>query len=110
MDNCEARYNSFMVMMEKFLRKCVDVSYKCNQCDYSSSLKSNVNRHMKAHNAEKTNKCNQCNFASSQACILKMHWKKHSGEKSNKCNQCDYASFSAGDLTTFENTQCGKGE
>ena len=37
--------------------------------------------------------CNQCDYASSQKAHLRRHLETHSGEKSNKCNQCDFASF-----------------
>ena len=61
-----------------------DESNKCNQCDYISSLKGNLKRHLKAHSGEKSNKCNQCDFASFQAGHLRTHLKAHSGEKSKK--------------------------
>merc|ERR1719460_1683625 len=67
-------------------------SYKCKQCKYTSSVKSNLRRHLKTHSEEKSNKCNQCDYASSHAGNLRQHLKTHSGENSNKCNQCDYAS------------------
>ena len=64
---------------------------KCNQCEYTSSLASNLKRHLKTHSREKPNQCSRCVFASAQAGDLRRHSKTHSGEKSNKCNQCDYA-------------------
>ena len=91
---------------------------KCNQCQYASSVKSSLRRHLKMHSGEKPNKCNQCDFASSQKSQLNTHLKTHSGEKPNKCNQCDYASSQEGNLRkhfkiverrfeeTFEIAQC----
>ena len=83
-------------------------SNKCNQCGYSSSMKSTLRRHLKIHSVEKSNKCNQCDFASSHARSLKANLKTHSGEKSNKCNQCDYASSWAGNLRTHLKTHSGE--
>ena len=67
-------------------------SYKCNQCEYASSVKSSLRRHLKTHSGEKSNKCSQCDYASSDASNLRTHLKIHSGEKPNKCSQCDFAS------------------
>ena len=64
--------------------------HKCNQCNYTSSKKSNLRSHLKIHTGEKLNKCNQCDYASIQTGDLRTHLKTHSGYKSNKCNQCDF--------------------
>ena len=82
--------------------------HKCNQCNYTSSKKSNLRSHLKIHTGEKLNKCNQCDYASIQTGDLRTHLKTHSGEKLNKCNQCDYASSQASNLKkTFEHPQWG---
>ena len=83
-------------------------SNKCNQCDYSSSHRDNLRKHLKMHSGEKSNKCNQCDYASFWAGDLRKHLKTHGGEKSNKCNQCDYASSRAGDLTKHLKTHSGE--
>ena len=82
-------------------------SYKCKQCKYTSSVKSNLSRHLKTHSGEKSNKCDQCDFASSRADVLRAHLKTHSGERSNKCSQCDYASSRAGHLRRHLKTHYG---
>ena len=83
-------------------------SNKCNQCDYASSVKSNLKTHLKMHSGEKSNKCNQCEYASSVKSSLRIHLKTHSGEKSNTCNQCDYASSQAGYLRRRLKTYSGE--
>ena len=75
-------------------------SNMCNQCEYVSSQKIYLKRHLKIHSGEKSNKCNLCDFASSYASNLRTHLKTHDGEKTNKCNLCDFASTQAGDLRT----------
>jgi len=98
----------------KILKKTTDdinISKKCSQCEYASSVASNLRKHLKMHSGEKSNRCNQCDFASSYARSLKTHLKIHSGEKLNKCDQCDYASSWVRQFEeTFENTQWRKVE
>ena len=65
-------------------------SKNCNQSEYASTKKYNLEMHLRAHSGEKPYKCNQCYFACSQAGDLKEHLKTHSGEKLNKCNKCDF--------------------
>ena len=47
---------------------------KCNQCQYASSVKSSLRRHLKMHSGEKSNKCNLCDFASSQKSQLNIEY------------------------------------
>ena len=89
-------------------------SNKCNQCNYESSLTSNLRMRLKIHSGEKSNKCNQCNCASFRAYSLRIHLKTHSskksnvkihnGERSNKCNQRDFAISRANNLMTHLKT------
>ena len=78
-------------------------SYKCNQCDYTSSRAGDLDKHLKTHDAEKLNKCNQCDYACFWA-----HLKAHNREKSNKCNQCDFTSSYASALTQHLKTHSGE--
>ena len=55
-------------------------SYKCNHCEYVSSLVGNFRTHLKTHSGEKSNKCNQCDYAFFQAGHLREHLKTHSRE------------------------------
>ena len=103
-DNISKSWNNIDIPLENTNNE----GEKCNQCEYASSVKSSLMRHLKIHSGEKLNKCNQCDYASSQAGHLKTHLKTHSGEKSNKCNQCDYASSQAGDLRTHLKTHSGE--
>ena len=65
----------------KILKKNAEKLNKCNQCDFASSRKSNLNTHLKMHSGEKPNKCNQCDYAASEASKLRRHLKTHCGEK-----------------------------
>ena len=111
MDRNLKDYDSFGVNVDIPFRNTNNVrekSNKCNQCNYASSLKSSLKRHLKTHRGEKPNKCKQCDFASSRADNLRTHLKTHIGEKSNKCNQCDYASYRSCDLGTHLITHSGE--
>ena len=95
----------------KILKKTTDdvnISKKCSQCEYASSVASNLRKHLKMHSGEKSNICNECDFASSRADHLRQHLKIHSGEKSNRCNQCDFASSSAHVLRDHLKTLSGE--
>ena len=95
----------------KILKKTTDdvnISKKCSQCEYASSVASNLRKHLKMHSGEKSNKCNLCDYASSRTDVLKAHLKIHSGEKSNKCSLCDYASSRTDVLRTHLKRHSGE--
>ena len=49
----------------KILKKTTDdvnISKKCSQCEYASSVASNLRKHLKMHSGEKSNTCNECDF------------------------------------------------
>ena len=53
-----------------------------------------------------TNRCSWCEYAFSQASNLRRHLKTHNGEKSNNCRQCNFVSSCLNALIhAFENTQ-----
>ena len=84
-------------------------TYKCNQCDYYSSVHAyNLRTHLKTHSGVKEYKCNQCSYASGQAGHLKTHVKIHSGEKTYKCKKCDYASVEKSNLNRHLKTHVRK--
>ena len=92
---------------------------KCSQCEYASSVASNLRKYLKMHNGEKSNKedfqtlgklnkCNQFDFVFSEASNLRKRLKTHNGEKSNKedfqtlgelnkCNQFEASNLRRGE-------------
>ena len=114
-----ARHNTIEISLEnvdlglkganmKIIEKNTIKPNNCNQCDFASLHASNLRRHLKTHNVEKSIECKQCGYASFRADQLRTHSNTHSGEKSNKCNQCDYASSYAGNLRAHLKTHSGE--
>ena len=64
--------------------------YKCSQCGYSSSLKSNLNQHMTCvHASVKPFKCTLCDYAAAIKSNLNQHIQcVHVKTKPYKCTQC----------------------
>ena len=55
-----------------WLGKKVETTSSCDQCDYTSHVKSSLTRHVKtSHN----NSCDQCDFVTTNKMHLKMHIK-----------------------------------
>lgn len=55
--------------------------FDCTLCDYKTSWKGDLKRHMRRHTKEKPYKCDLCSYASTQTANLKIHiLKKHPGQ------------------------------
>ena len=90
--------------------KRTEHQHKCKQCNYSTSKKSHLNKHLMKHSGEKPNKCKQCNPPNDNAicksgktihfysvhrakqCTIECNAKQsamHNGECNGECNaQC----------------------
>ena len=68
-----------------------DDIFPCNECDYTTSRKANLKRHLVTHSQDKPHLCNLCDFASNHKGALKRHLFSHTGEKPFTCDQCDFA-------------------
>ncbi|RXG62242.1 Transcriptional repressor CTCF [Armadillidium vulgare] len=63
--------------------------FTCSYCDYSSSAKANVKRHvMFKHTGEKNAQCSFCErwFTTNEQ--LKLHIRVHTGDKPYQCSYC----------------------
>ena len=67
-------------------------SYKCNVCEYASSRKGDLTRHVAAvHDKIKPYKCTVCEYAASTKGSLTYHIQiNHTKDTPHKCNQCKY--------------------
>ncbi|XP_052741016.1 zinc finger protein 84 isoform X2 [Bicyclus anynana] len=66
--------------------------YSCETCNYRTSHKNNLQKHIRTHSGEKPYSCEICNFKTSRKNNLLMHIKTHSDEKPYSCEICNYKS------------------
>ena len=64
--------------------------FKCDHCDYSTTLKSTLAMHAKVVHKTKHYKCDKCPFVTTQRDQLYLHNKRI--HEDFKCLKCDYAS------------------
>merc|ERR1712098_838618 len=71
-----------------------DKPYKCEQCDYQTKYKCDLNKHVGAKHKGVKYPCHQCHYQANRADNLQQHIKsKHKGIK-YPCQLCEYkASF-----------------
>ena len=75
-------------MKKKKKKKKKIKKWRCEQCSYSTDLKSNLTAHTRIHTGEKTVQCGQCGKRFTRKGNLKTHIKRHNGEKAHKCSHC----------------------
>lgn len=67
--------------------------YKCPTCDYLSTFRNNVVKHViHTHIKQKQLACNQCDYRTGHAQKLKLHLMSHGGICPYKCSACKYQS------------------
>ena len=69
--------------------------FKCNICDYSSSLKHHMKKHVDSvHEGKKPFKCDICDYTCSQKSNMKRHVASVHEEKNPiKCDFCNFGCF-----------------
>ena len=58
-------------------------SFKCLECDYSTSSKSNITRHKQCHQRNGKFKCRYCSFSSNFRSTIALHFKRSHRQKLN---------------------------
>ncbi|XP_042880437.1 protein tramtrack, beta isoform-like isoform X25 [Penaeus japonicus] len=66
--------------------------HQCPYCQYSSTVLTNMNRHIRRHTGEKPFSCPHCSYSCNTKENLKTHIRTHTGEKPYMCPYCPYRS------------------
>ncbi|XP_028596133.2 zinc finger protein 507 isoform X1 [Podarcis muralis] len=78
-------------------RISVQKLYRCDVCDYTSTMYVGVRNHRRIHNSDKPYRCRMCDFATTNMNSLKCHMRRHPQEhqavqlmEQFKCSLCGY--------------------
>ncbi|XP_060534733.1 transcriptional repressor CTCF-like [Cylas formicarius] len=73
-------------------------AHMCNYCNYTSSKRYLLSRHMKSHSEERPHKCSVCERGFKTLASLQNHVNTHTGTKPHACKYCDAAFTTSGEL------------
>ena len=74
--------------------------FECDQCDYKTNNKPNLNNHKNIHSDFKWFKCPSCEYETHRRAQLGIHVNsKHLGVLPFECDQCDYKTARKADLS-----------
>ncbi|XP_050300852.1 transcriptional repressor CTCFL [Anthonomus grandis grandis] len=76
----------------------VTQAYMCNYCNYTSSKRYLLSRHMKSHSEERPHKCSVCERGFKTIASLQNHVNTHTGTKPHACKFCEAAFTTSGEL------------
>eukprot|EP00092_Neocalanus_flemingeri_P044336 GFUD01049134.1.p1 GENE.GFUD01049134.1~~GFUD01049134.1.p1 ORF type:complete len:670 (+),score=113.47 GFUD01049134.1:59-2011(+) len=80
--------------------------FMCDQCDYSTRHKSNLNSHQKAKHEMRVYKCLLCDVTTSFKQYLQKHMKeKHGRPMIYFCSDCDYCNEDKQEYTTHKSNE-----
>ncbi|KAF5290476.1 hypothetical protein FQA39_LY03580 [Lamprigera yunnana] len=83
---------NYTTLIKSSLRRHVKIhkgaEYKCKDCDYETVRKDNLKQHVKIHTGDEY-KCKYCDFKTAWQSNLYKHVKIHTGDE-YKCKDCDY--------------------
>ena len=91
---CDKMYFSELYM-NRHRKECHSTNLKirnCTECDYSTTRRSSIHRHIMSHSKEKNFKCDQCDLSFKNQYSVRSHKKKvHVGARDYKCEYCPKA-------------------
>ena len=83
-DNIETILDPLITNNAEF--RDVEVPYSCDQCDYTNTIKRNLNNHKKSNHEEPSYFCQQCDFKARTQTGLQNHIdSKHEGRRAVAC-------------------------
>lgn len=71
-------------------------AHMCNYCNYTSSKRYLLSRHMKSHSEERPHKCSVCERGFKTLASLQNHVNTHTGTKPHACKYCEAAFTTSG--------------
>ncbi|XP_043228124.1 zinc finger protein 2-like isoform X3 [Amphibalanus amphitrite] len=71
--------------------KCIDRNgrFKCEWCQYSTDVSSNMICHRRTHTGERPHRCSICTARFTRRPALTRHMLTHTGERPHRCDICD---------------------
>ncbi|RWS04673.1 Zinc-finger double domain containing protein 12-like protein [Dinothrombium tinctorium] len=72
--------------------------HMCNYCNYTSSKRYLLSRHMKSHSEERPHKCGICERGFKTIASLQNHVNTHTGVRPHGCKYCEAAFTTSGEL------------
>lgn len=67
-------------------------SLKCKECNYMAKNSSGLSSHMLTHSRDRRFFCDRCSYTSNRAALFKMHMLQHLGVKPWQCEACSFKS------------------
>ena len=71
----------------------VGVKFKCNQCDYEASQRSNLSLHIQHKHEGIEYFCTECEYRAPYKHELKKHHQLKHGDTQYLCNECEYQAW-----------------
>ena len=77
-------------------RTCVlihtgDKPYECELCNYTTTERQALQKHVLIHTGDKPYACDECSYSATQKQHLKRHKLRHTRVKSFKCHLCEFS-------------------
>ena len=88
--NCGDGFRTKSALAYHMKKKYGVYDYKCEECNYKTFMKGNLNLHMETHGKKIFRfVCSECGRGFRHKCNLTIHMLQHSDEKNYKCNFCE---------------------
>ena len=98
---CDYKCRDKLYLKQHLIMKHGEVgALRCEQCSYTTAVKSNLTRHKLCHNDNNPFSCPACNYKCKHKQSLKWHMiVKHGAEGALSCEHCSYSTAFKRDLT-----------